>query len=172
MAAIAAATGDQARHLLPSPATPQKGMPHMPSARFEQPVLSLFRIVTGLLFACHGAATLFGVLGGPHGQVPSAGQWPGWWAAVIQLAGGALVLIGLGTRPAALLCSGSMAYAYFVHHQGDGLFPLQNGGESAALFCWAFLLIAALGPGQWSLTALLNRPARRREEVSTHPSNA
>lgn len=98
----------------------------MPSARFEQPVLSLFRIVTGLLFASHGAATLFDVLGGPHGQVPSAGQWPGWWAAVIQLTGGALVLIGLGTRPAALLCSGSMAYAYFVHHQVDGLFPCRT----------------------------------------------
>ncbi|MDK1473891.1 DoxX family protein [Streptomyces sp. 549] len=144
----------------------------MPSARFEQPVLSLFRMVIGVLFACHGAATLFGVLGGPHGEVPSVGQWPGWWAAVIQLTGGALVLAGLGTRPAAFLCSGSMAYAYFVHHQGDGLFPLQNGGESAALFCWAFLLIAALGPGQWSLTTLLNLPARRREEVSNDPSNA
>ncbi|MEU0310470.1 DoxX family protein [Streptomyces cyaneofuscatus] len=146
-------------------------MPHMPSAKFEQPVLSLFRIVTGLLFTCHGAVTLFGVLGGPHGPIPSAGQWPGWWAAVIQLIGGALVLIGLGTRTAALLCSGSMAYAYFVHHQPDGLFPMENGGEGAVLFCWAFLLIAALGPGEWSVTALLNRPVPRREEVSTHPSN-
>ncbi|MCC3650636.1 DoxX family protein [Streptomyces sp. S07_1.15] len=143
----------------------------MPSTRFELSVLSLFRIVTGLLFACHGAATLFDVLGGPHGEVPSAGQWPSWWAAVIQLTGGALVLIGIGTRPAAFVCSGSMAYAYFVHHQGDGLFPIQNGGESAALFCWAFLLIATLGPGRWSLTVLLNLPARRREEVSNGPSN-
>ncbi|MFF5105867.1 DoxX family protein [Streptomyces sp. NPDC000134] len=123
--------------------------------RYQGPVLGLFRIVLGLLFACHGAATLFGVLGGPHGQPPGAGQWPGWWAAVIQLAGGALVLLGLGTRPAALVCSGSMAYAYFVHHQPDGLFPLENGGEQAALFCWAFLLIAALGPGRWSATGLL-----------------
>ncbi|RLV64309.1 integral membrane protein [Streptomyces sp. CBMAI 2042] len=144
----------------------------MPSAKFEQPVLSLFRIVIGLLFACHGAVTLFGVLGGPHGQAPAAGQWPGWWAAVIQLIGGALVLIGLGTRTAALLCSGSMAYAYFVHHQPDGLFPMQNGGEGAVLFCWAFLLLAALGPGEWSVTALLNRPVPRRKEVSTHPNNA
>ncbi|MFH8757503.1 DoxX family protein [Streptomyces atroolivaceus] len=144
----------------------------MPAARFEQPILSLFRIVTGLLFACHGAATLFNVLGGPHGEMPGTGEWPSWWAAVIQLTGGVLVLIGLSTRTAALLCSGSMAYAYFVNHQGDGLLPIENGGESAALFCWAFLLIAALGPGQWSLAALLNRLARRREEVSTHLSNA
>ncbi|MFD1831218.1 DoxX family protein [Streptomyces desertarenae] len=127
-------------------------------------------MVIGLLFACHGAATLFDVLGGPHGPPPVVGQWPGWWAAVIQLAGGTLVLLGLAARPAAILCSGSMAYAYFVHHQGDGLFPLENGGETAALYCWAFLLLAALGPGRWSLSALLGRttrtePPARREVV-------
>ncbi|MDL2081892.1 DoxX family protein [Streptomyces sp. GXMU-J15] len=142
--------------------------------RHEAAVLGLFRIVTGLLFACHGAATLFDVLGGPQGgSVPSAGQWPGWWAAVIQLVGGTLVLFGLLTRPAALLCSGSMAYAYFVHHQSDGLWPLENGGEKAALFCWAFLLIAALGPGRWSVTTpLADRASRqnapRKEAASTH----
>ncbi|MFF9150496.1 DoxX family protein [Streptomyces sp. NPDC014861] len=140
-------------------------------ARFQPPVLGLFRIVLGLLFACHGAATLFDVLGGPHGQVPSPGQWPGWWAAVIQLAGGTLVLLGLAAQPAALLCSGSMAYAYFVHHQPDGLFPLENGGETAALFCWAFLLVAALGPGRWTLAELPVLAAqlthRNREEATT-----
>ncbi|MEU9298324.1 DoxX family protein [Streptomyces sp. NPDC048266] len=146
------------------------------SSRFQGLVLGLFRIVLGLLFACHGAATLFGVLGGGHGQPPSPGQWPGWWAAVIQLAGGTLVLLGLGTRPAAILCSGSMAYAYFVHHQPDGLFPLENGGETAALFCWAFLLIAALGPGGWSLTELPALTAqlkqRTRRGVSDDHSHA
>ncbi|MER7577030.1 DoxX family protein [Streptomyces sp. NPDC126514] len=117
-------------------------------------------MVTGLLFTCHGAATLFDVLGGPQGgSTPQPGHWPGWWAAVIQLAGGALVLAGLFTRTAAALCSGSMAYAYFVHHQPEGFLPLENGGEKAALFCWAFLLIAALGPGRWPVTTLL---ARRR----------
>ncbi|MEU9653846.1 DoxX family protein [Streptomyces sp. NPDC048110] len=141
--------------------------------RHQGPVLGLFRIVLGLLFACHGAATLFDVLGGPHGQPPTTGQWPGWWAAVIQLVGGALVLLGLGTRPAALLCSGSMAYAYFVEHQPDALFPIENGGEQAALFCWAFLLIAVLGPGRWSATELLTLSTHRkqnpRKEVSgTH----
>ncbi|MFI9152352.1 DoxX family protein [Streptomyces sp. NPDC053367] len=143
------------------------------SARQEAAVLALFRIVTGLLFACHGAATLFDVLGGPQGgSVPAAGQWPGWWAAVIQLVGGTLVLLGVLTRPAALLCSGSMAYAYFVHHQSDGLWPLENGGEKAALFCWAFLLIAALGPGRWTVTRPLahrasGRGTPRKEAVTT-----
>ncbi|MFJ3091450.1 DoxX family protein [Streptomyces sp. NPDC086838] len=135
-------------------------------------VLGLYRIVVGFLFACHGAATLFGILGGPHGQAPATGQWPGWWAAVIQLTGGLLVALGAGTRPAALICSGSMAYAYFVQHQPHALFPIENGGEPATQFCWAFLLIAALGPGRWSLTALLHNGAHprllvpRRGEVS------
>jgi putative oxidoreductase len=118
-------------------------------------VLALHRIVVGFLFACHGAATLFGVLGGPHGPAPAVGQWPGWWAAVIQSAGGLLVALGAGTRPAAVVCSGSMAYAYFVQHQPHALFPIENGGEPAALFCWAFLLIAVLGPGTWSANALI-----------------
>ncbi|MEO3792926.1 DoxX family protein [Nonomuraea sp. B10E15] len=117
--------------------------------------LALYRIVIGLLFACHGAATLFGVLGGPQGAVPGIGQWPGWWAAAIQLVGGVLVMLGLGARAAAVICSGSMAYAYFFVHQPQALFPIQNGGEKAALFCWGFLLVAVLGPGRWALSTLL-----------------
>ncbi|GLW54064.1 DoxX family protein [Kitasatospora phosalacinea] len=116
-------------------------------------LIALHRAVVGLLFACHGAASLFGVLGGAHGGgTVKAGTWPGWYAAVIQLACGVLVALGLGTRIAALVASGSMAYAYFTVHQENALFPLQNGGEPAVLFCWAFLLIAALGPGSFALT--------------------
>ncbi|MGI5399341.1 DoxX family protein [Streptomyces sp. CA-135486] len=116
-------------------------------------VLSLFRIVVGLLFACHGAASLFGVLGGAAGSggtIP-AGTWPGWYAAVIELVAGALVLVGLGTRSAALIASGSMAYAYFTVHQPEGLFPLQNSGEGSVLYCWAFLLLVFTGPGALAL---------------------
>ncbi|MFB7948981.1 DoxX family protein [Kitasatospora phosalacinea] len=116
-------------------------------------LIALHRAVVGLLFACHGAASLFGVLGGAHGGgTVAVGTWPGWYAAVIQLACGVLVVLGLGTRAAALVASGSMAYAYFTVHQENALFPLQNGGEPAVLFCWAFLLIAALGPGSFALT--------------------
>lgn len=116
--------------------------------RIEKEGIGVFRIVVGFLFATHGAAALFGVLG-----TEQAGLfvWPSWWASLIQAVGGALVMIGLGTRYAALLCSGSMAFAYFTVHQSGALLPVQNGGEKAALFCFAFLLIAVLGNGAWSV---------------------
>ncbi|WP_405496853.1 DoxX family protein [Streptomyces sp. NBC_00096] len=118
--------------------------------------LGLFRIVTGLLFTCHGAASLFGVLGGAHGggTVP-AGTWPGWYAAVIQLVAGLLVLFGLGSRSAAFIASGSMAYAYFSAHQPHALWPIQNNGEPSVMFCWAFLLLVFTGPGALALDGLL-----------------
>lgn len=131
----------------------------MDARRFSEPVWSLFRIVIGLLFSLHGASTVLGLFGGNQGsgQALPVGQWPGWWAGLIQLVGGILVMVGLFTRPAALLCSGSMAYAYFVVHQPDGLLPTQNGGVSSALYAWAFVVIAALGAGRWSLDAVLRR---------------
>lgn len=116
-------------------------------------VVTLFRIALGFLFACHGAASIFGILGGAQttaGALP-AGQWPGWWAALIQLICGVMVLLGLFTQPAALLCSGSMAYAYFTVHQEIHLLPIQNHGEAAAQFSLAFLLIAFIGPGAWAI---------------------
>ncbi|GAA2732689.1 DoxX family protein [Streptomyces nogalater] len=126
--------------------------------------LGLFRIVVGLLFAVHGAASLFGVLGGAagtNGGTVAAGTWPGWYAAVIQLVAGALVLLGLGTRGAALIASGSMAYAYFDVHQSAALWPIQNGGELSVLFCWSFLLLVFTGSGAFGLDRLFaRRPAR------------
>jgi putative oxidoreductase len=82
---------------------------------------------------------------------------PGWWAGLIQLVCGLLVMVGLFTRPAALLASGSMAYAYFTVHQPNGVLPIQNGGVTPALYAWSFLAIAALGAGPWSVDALLRR---------------
>ncbi|MEU3374145.1 DoxX family protein [Streptomyces sp. NPDC006711] len=136
--------------------------------------LGLFRIVIGFLFACHGAASLFGVFGGAvgGGSIP-AGTWPGWYAAVIQLVGGVLVLAGLFTRPVALISSGSMAYAYFSVHQSHALLPLQNGGEASAMYCWAFVLLVFTGPGALALDQFLGarrtaRPApdTQRETVA------
>lgn len=128
--------------------------------------LGLFRIVVGLPFACHGAASLFGVLGGASGSggTIDAGTWPGWYAAVIQLVGGTLVLLGLGTRAAALVSSGSMAYAYFKVHQPSALWPMENGGEASAMFCWAFLLLVFTGSGAFGLDRLLARRTSERGE--------
>ncbi|MFJ5842238.1 DoxX family protein [Streptomyces shenzhenensis] len=129
--------------------------------------IGLFRVVVGLLFAVHGAASLFGVLGGAAGAdggAIDAGTWPGWYAAVIQFVGGGLVLLGLGTRVAALIASGSMAYAYFNVHQEAALWPVQNGGELPALFCWAFLLLVFTGSGAWGLDGLFARRTSGEQE--------
>lgn len=119
--------------------------------------LGAFRVVVGLLFACHGAAALFGWPAAAEHAAGPVGTWPGWYAAVIELVGGSLVLLGLGTRVCALICSGSMAFAYFTVHQPHALLPIQNGGEAAVLFCWAFLAIAVTGPGPYALDTVLRR---------------
>ncbi|MFF8903950.1 DoxX family protein [Streptomyces olivaceoviridis] len=136
-------------------------------------VIGLFRIVFGLLFAVHGAASLFGVLGGAAGTdggTLATGAWPGWYAAVIQLVAGGLVALGLGTRGAALIASGSMAYAYFDVHQQAALWPIQNGGELSALFCWAFLLLVFTGSGAFGLDRLLVRRAAEDGERAPEQS--
>ncbi|KOU61296.1 DoxX family protein [Streptomyces sp. MMG1533] len=127
--------------------------------RAQPYAVGLFRIVVGLLFACHGAASLFGVLGGAggSGQTVETGAWPNWYAAVIELVGGSLVLLGLGTRAASFISSGAMAYAYFKVHQPGGLWPMENNGEGAAMFCWAFLLLVFTGSGALGLDQLFAR---------------
>ena len=117
---------------------------------YSSPVLGIFRIVIGLLFALHGSAKLFGWPATKMGVIPT-GTWPYWYAGLIELVVGVLVLLGLFTRIAALLGSGTMAYAYFTEHQPKGLWPIQNGGELAALYCFAFLLIAFAGAGAFAL---------------------
>lgn len=133
--------------------------------RLSGAALSTVRVVVSFLFICHGALILFGAFGGVdrHGATAPVGSWPFWWAGVIHLAGGGLVLLGLFTRPAALLCSGAMAFAYFTVHQPLGLLPLQNNGEPAALYSWIFLLIATLGPGPFALDTVLRwrRPEQK-----------
>ncbi|MBC2901446.1 DoxX family protein [Streptomyces cupreus] len=126
--------------------------------------LGLFRIVVGLLFTCHGASSLFGVLGG---QTVETGAWPNWYAAVIELVGGSLVLLGLATRAAAFISSGAMAYAYFKVHQPEALWPIQNSGEGAAMFCWAMFLLIFTGSGAFGLDRLFaKRSSARREPAA------
>jgi putative oxidoreductase len=80
-----------------------------------------------------------------------------WFAGVIELVGGALLLLGLFTRAAAFILSGELAFAYFIAHAPQGFFPLTNGGESAVLFCFIFLYLAAAGGGAWTFDALRGR---------------
>jgi putative oxidoreductase len=131
----------------------------MPDLRSLPPLgVSLYRIVVGFLMACHGASTLTGFpVKSTTGHTVSPATWPGGVAAVLQLVFGILVMIGLWTRLSAVILSGTMAYAYFSVHQKHALLPMANGGEPAALFSWAFLLIAIVGTGPLALDALLAR---------------
>jgi putative oxidoreductase len=108
--------------------------------------LALFRIVIGVFFLIHGVQKLL--------KGASLLSWPSGPASLIELIGGALIVIGLWTRWAALISSGAMAYAYFVVHQPRGLLPIQNGGELAAVYSWAFLLLVFTGAGAWSIDRL------------------
>jgi putative oxidoreductase len=105
------------------------------------------RIVVGLLFACHGAQKLLGVLGGQ--QVPYASQFG--LAGVIELVGGVMIAVGFMTGFVAFIASGEMAYAYFTVHWPRGPWPIQNGGELAALYCVIFLYVASRGSGIWGI---------------------
>ncbi|PWI06115.1 DoxX family protein [Streptomyces sp. NWU339] len=131
--------------------------------------LGLFRIVVGLLFACHGAVALLGALGGTDGKggTVELGAWPHWYAGLIELVGGSLVLLGLGTRVAAFISSGAMAYAYFSVHQPEALWPVQNDGEGAAMYCWAMFLLVFTGSGAFGLDRLFTRRARAAQPKPT-----
>jgi putative oxidoreductase len=129
------------------------------NGKVQAAALGATRVVVSFLFVCHGLVGLFGAFGGVDGVGGSIEplSWPGGWASLIQLVAGAFVLVGAFTRTAALLCSGSMAYAYFTVHVPIALFPIPNGGEPAALFAWIFLLIGVLGPGAYAIDALRRR---------------
>ncbi|MBE1575672.1 DoxX family protein [Amycolatopsis roodepoortensis] len=128
------------------------------AAKAQGAIQSAVRIVVSFLFLCHGLQG-FGFFGGVDGAGGSVelGSWPGWYGSVIELVGAAFVLVGLFTRPVAVLLSGVMAYAYFTVHAPEGLLPLQNMGELSTLYCWIFLLIAAIGPGTFALDTLRRR---------------
>lgn len=114
------------------------------------------RIVAGYGFLLHGLQKIFGVLGGQQQELLSLLGVAG----LVELVGGALIAVGLFTRPAAFLASGQMAVAYFLGHvarEGSFLFPVVNRGEPAVLYCFLFLYLAASGPGAWSLDARLRK---------------
>jgi len=125
--------------------------------RYAPGVYAAFRIVFGFLFLLHGLQK-FGLVGGM--EVPFFGAGPIGAAKAIEPICGVLIMLGLFTRPAAFIASGQMAVAYFIVHQPMGGLPVQNGGELAVHYCFAFLYIAARGSGPASVDAMMQRPKR------------
>ena len=119
--------------------------------RWAGEALSLLRIVAALLFLLHGTSKLFGFPPFPM-ALPKPGELL-WIGALLELFGGLLLLAGFLRRPVAFILSGEMAVAYWMFHAPQSTFPSVNMGEPAILFCFVFLLIAAGGPGPWSLDA-------------------
>lgn len=139
--------------------------PGIVRAHLPNVTLALLRIVAGLMFMQHGAQKLFGVL------LPADQAWQGppallsmmWFAGVIEIGAGALIALGVFTRFAAFIAAGQMAVAYFMAHHPQGVWPILNGGEVAALYCFVFLMFAAIGGSRYSIDHLLH--TRRRERV-------
>jgi putative oxidoreductase len=123
---------------------------------------AVMRIVVGLLFACHGAQKLFGMLGGVDGRGASAPLLSMFGlAGIIELVGGLLIAVGLMTGYAAFIASGEMAGAFFMAHLPRGFWPIQNGGELAVLYCFVFLYIASRGAGIWSIDRARGESSQR-----------
>ena len=117
-------------------------------SRYWPEVLSIARIVIGLLFLEHGTAKLFGFPAGAGAQ-PAMGTLL-WFQGVIELVGGALIAVGFLTRPVAFILCGDMAVAYFMQHAPNNFFPILNRGDAAILYCFVFLLFFVAGPGRWA----------------------
>jgi putative oxidoreductase len=122
--------------------------------RYSEAIYALFRFMAGVMFLLHGTQKLFGFPGGrdPVELISLPGR-----AGVIESVGGTLIALGLFASYAAFIASGEMATAYFMVHWPKSLFPLLNEGETAALYCFAFLYIAAKGSGRFSLDAAFRR---------------
>ena len=131
-------------------------------SRWSPYLLSVLRIIAAFTFITHGSQKLlaFPVVESRN-PVPLLSLFG--VAGVLELVGGALLFLGLFTRPVAFLLSGEMAVAYFMAHASRSFWPILNGGEVAVLFCFLWLFLAAAGPGPWSLDALrtLTPPQRQ-----------
>ena len=123
-------------------------------SRFAPLTLSLMRVVFALTFFAHGTQK---ILGFPASNMNPPAFSMLWTAGVLELVGGALLIVGLFTRPVAFVLAGLMAFAYFLAHAPKAFFPALNGGDAAILFCFGFLYLVFAGAGPLSLDALLGR---------------
>src|SRR3954452_18456295 len=126
--------------------------------RFQPQLRAILRIVVALLFLEHAAIKLLGFPPGGKPGLQEVGSFL-WIAGIIELVTSVLVILGLFTRPAAFVAAGEMAVAYWMVHAKMGFYPAVNMGEGAILFCFAFLYIAAAGPGAWSVDGVRTRNA-------------
>lgn len=120
---------------------------------------SILRIVSGLLFLAHGTQKFLSFPPGEYAGSGWAFAHPGAYAGIIELVAGALIALGLFTRPAAFLASGTMAAAYFIGHASQGFWPVNTMGDAAILYCFVFLYFVFAGPGPISVDA--TRGSRR-----------
>ena len=127
-----------------------------PLSSYQSHAHAVLRIVAGFLFLWHGLSKLLGV----PVPAPEAPAFVIWVGGLIELIGGGLVMVGFLARWAAFVCSGMMAAAYWTVHYPQGLLPIQNQGELAALYCFVFLFIAAAGPGIWSVDGAGETPSK------------
>lgn len=114
-------------------------------------VLSILRIVAALIFFEHGSQKL---LGFPPTDNPPGFLSLSWTAGALELIGGALLVLGLFTRPVAFVLSGTMAFAYWLAHAPQSVFPVLNGGDAAILYCFVFFYLVFAGAGPWSIDAM------------------
>ena len=126
-------------------------------ARYSERIYAVMRVVIGILFACHGAQKLFGVLGG-QSQLANPILLA---AGIIEFVGGGLVALGLWASYAAFVASGEMAVAYMAVHARGGFWPVINRGELALLYCFVFLYMASRGSGPLSVDVLTRK--KRKE---------
>lgn len=124
--------------------------------RFRPQWLSVLRVVTALLFMQHGLMKAFG-FPGPQAGVPDPLPTLLVVAAWLEIIGGALLALGLFTRPVAFVLSGLMAVAYWMAHGSQGFYPALNGGELAVLYCFVFFYFVLAGPGAYALDNLIGR---------------
>lgn len=121
-------------------------------------LLSILRVIAAFLFIQVGTAK---ILAFPAAVMPGGGTAPltslPGVAGLFETVGGALLLLGLFTRPVAFILSGEMMFAYFIGHAGNGFWPVLNGGTDAVFYCFLWLYISAAGPGPWSIDALRGR---------------